>query len=159
MELFILFILLLILSIIIYLKNRTFFLIIRNNKTKENNEKILYEGSHLYEPAKKKIYDGKKLDCNCNLLECNEDSDCNAKCLSMPNYNNTKCLNGLCVYIKNKNQPYCENDGQVTNYFTLGRMIIGCICNDEGKFIGRFCQIPNLMRQQSSNSFSLEIQN
>ena len=152
-------ILLILLLTLIYLSRKTFLVVINDDddddKKRDRDRIIFYEGSRLRQRAKKKIYAGKKLDCNCNLLECNEDSDCNDKCLSMPRYNNKKCLNGLCVYIKDEKRPYCENNGQVTNYFTLGRMVIGCICDGDGKFIGRFCQIPNLMKRRASTSFKL----
>ena len=132
-----------------------------NNQNKNNNQIIFYDGKKLYHPAKKKlsvlsskINNGTKVDCNTNLIECKVDKDCKSKCLSLP-YHKIKCnsSNGLCQYNKKDSKTLCQNGGQMTSYFSLGRLHNACICPEN--FIGLYCQIPNEMKQNNLRTFDL----
>ena len=108
-----------------------------NNKQRKRQsyDAVHYDGLPLTKLAKKKNnLPKRRVDCNCNLIECNEDCDCRDWCLPIP-IDKPKCMNGLCVYVRDKNSP-CQNGGQITTYFTIGRVMIGCICNDD--YLGRF---------------------
>lgn len=120
----------------------------------DDNQKV-YDGSTLSSPAKKKkLYPvhflAKKVDCHSNVVECNNDSDCQSNCLTYKNHKR-KCSNGLCIY--NNSKTLCENGGQIASYFSFGRIINGCICPES--FIGQFCQIPNKMKPGDSRTFDI----
>lgn len=111
-----------------------------------NELSIFYEGESLSKRAKRKnIFFSKKVDCNSRLVECNTNLDCAKSCSPISKkFKREKCLDGLCVYANDSKNTPCENGGQITSYFALGRMIIGCICTDE--YVGRFCQVPNSLK-------------
>ena len=130
----------------------------------DNVTTTLYEGKSLYYPAIKKLQlfnnnnnNNKKRDCNSNLVECKNDTDCKNNCIQITNYQKRVCISGLCQYVKKSSKtPLCQNGGQMTtkmSTFMYGRLITSCICPEN--YIGLYCQIPNEMKSSYTRTFEL----
>lgn len=141
--------------VIIILGKITSIYFLRGKKEQLNGETVLYEGKPLWHPAVKKIsqdHNNGPADCNSNLIECKEDVDCEKGCLAF-DYHQSKCFTGLCHYIKRDSKTFCQNGGQITSTFFLGRLATACNCPED--YIGLFCQIRNEMNSSYSRTFKL----
>lgn len=128
-----------------------------NHKNVIKDDIFYYDCKSLTEVAEKKnissINSDKRVNCNSNIIECQTDNDCQMKCLELNTKYKRRCgVNGICTY--NDNKSDCKNGGFPTTYFYLGRIYTGCICNNDN-FIGRQCQISNLMKRAHDIEFEL----
>ena len=106
---------------------------------------VLYDALPLVQSASVTIKDNESagaFDCNTRIVECDSNSVCQSMCLPINNNQAYCSSNGICVY--NTNDTPCVNGGSPIYSFSFSRNLISCICPEA--FIGRFCQIPNLMR-------------
>ena len=165
MLLFILFIFILVVgcffSCIITIKKRDE----RMRRGRRRRNKTLFEGKHLLQLAKKNtlISEGSNnIDCNTRIIECDNDSDCTRFCVKwvLEDYynreNDAVCVNGICSYLFENSSSPCLNGGTPTSHFSFGRNVIRCVCPDG--YLGKFCQISNIMIPPMNKSMTFKLQ-
>ena len=123
----------------------------------DNLKYIFYDCNHLIQIPKKKIssiQSDKKVNCNSNVIDCQNDQHCIKKCIKLNDGKlKRKCIKGICNYSDTKSQS-CKNGGFPTTYFEYGRIVTGCICNDNN-YIGKYCDISNVMNKAYDKDFEL----
>ena len=144
------------------------------NKTVKNKDdyyfpkvnNVFYDGLKLTQPAITTSSvittpSNEKVNCNEHVVKCEVDNDCISSCLLLKFekniFSSTTCSkNNICVYRykDEKNNPACLNGGEpVISYFMRGINVFGCICSEN--YMGRFCDIENLLKPAQHKTFSL----
>ena len=152
------------------LKNRADTAKISINKTFFDGFPLFYKPSKLKPPTINKIQLKKPVNCDSFLVYCQLDDDCSNMCLSINNNNNNNtdsvattttttvtpvCFENVCRYkYHEENKLACQNGGQPIPSF-LENFSFECACPPT--FIGRRCQIPNLLAPLSQKTFNLNI--
>ena len=101
-------------------------------------KRVVYDNTPLSTiPLNKKI--NTTVNCNTNIVECNNDSDCFSACISGKG-GDTKCLHGFCGYQINSSF-FCQNNGRPVTSSLFN--YVHCLCPPE--FVGHNCEIENKM--------------
>ena len=102
--------------------------------------RVIYDNSPLNIRAlRKQLEISERLNCHSNIIECDSDEDCVNVCAGK----NSRCLNRFCGY-SSPHGNVCQNGGQPVSQFDFGEFhFLRCLCSAE--YLGRFCEIPNLM--------------
>ena len=134
------------------------------NKTFFDGYLLFYEPSKSINPSNNKnIQLNKPVNCDSFLVYCQRDEDCSNMCLPINNDSVTTkttttvitpmCFENVCRYnYFEENKLACQNGGQpIPSFFK--NFSFECACPPS--FIGRRCQVPNLLAPLSQKTFDL----
>lgn len=142
---------------------------ILNNTKYINLDAIYFDGLPLfYEPVSSSNFNkiiSKKVNCNSFIIKCETDRECKKYCIPVK-FKNVKTI-PICSLKSNSTCAYeyldkslgdimlkCLNGGTPIPHIIPGKLF-SCAC--PSNFIGRYCEVPNLLKPSNHKSFSLQI--
>lgn len=134
---------------------------LNNNRASQNiNQNAhytsFYDGFPLTQPPQRKIK-GKLKDCSSYIIKCHSDAECLQSC-SILEFERARSIpycddTNSCAYKYHTpdNHAVCLNGGVPIQNMAMGTL--GCACTDD--FVGRYCEVPNLLKPTQTNTFIL----